>query len=76
MVTRWWNQCPTLDACQKFGLDTRDICRKVYHQPVQIMLERVDPGLRFDRNYECLRPYAPYCEEIIELADLEQPNLL
>lgn len=25
------------------------------------------PGLRFTRNYERLRPHAPYCEEIIRL---------
>jgi len=29
-VTRWWNPCPTLAACQHFGLDTREVCRKVY----------------------------------------------
>jgi hypothetical protein len=23
LVMRWWNYCPVLDACKKFGLDTR-----------------------------------------------------
>jgi hypothetical protein len=67
MVTRWWNHCPTLEACQELGLDTREICRKVYHQPVQVFLSKVDSRLKFDRNYEALRPQAPYCEEIITL---------
>ena len=67
MVTRWWNHCPTLEACQKLNLDTREICQKAYHQPVQNFLARLDPGLRFDRNYEALRPHTPYCEEIITL---------
>ncbi len=67
LVTRWWNQCPTLDACRKLGLDTREICRKVYHEPVQVFLAKIDPRLRFARNYAALRPYAPYCEEIITL---------
>jgi tRNA(adenine34) deaminase len=67
LVTRWWNHCPTLEACQKLGLDTREICRKVYHQPVQALLSKIDPRLKFKRNYAALRPHTPYCEEIIML---------
>jgi hypothetical protein len=69
LVMRWWNECPTLEACRKFGLDTRDVCRKVYHQPVQEFLERIDPRLKFDRNYDALRPHTEYCEEIITLEE-------
>jgi hypothetical protein len=69
LVTRWWNHCPTLEACRKLGLDTRDICKKAYHEPVQVFLAQIDPRLRFARNYAALRPYAPYCEEIITLED-------
>ncbi len=69
MVMRWWNPCPTLAACQKLGLDTRQVCKQVYHQPVQEVLGRIDPRLRFERNYAALRPYYPYCEEIIKLVD-------
>jgi len=67
LVTRWWNYCPTLEACQTLGLDTREICKKVYHKPVQVLLLKIDPSLRFKRNYDALRPYTPYCEEIIAL---------
>ncbi len=69
LVTRWWNRCPTLDACQKLGLDTREICRKVQHTPVQAFLMEIDPRLKFDRNYERIRPHATYCEEIMTLAE-------
>jgi hypothetical protein len=69
MVTRWWNRCPTLEACQALGLDTRHICRAAYHGPVQAFLSRIDPRLRFGRNYAALRPYAPYCEEILSLVE-------
>ena len=69
LVMRWWNRCPTLEACQKLGLDTREICQKVYQAPVQALLTRLDPRLRFRRNYARIRPYADYCEEIIELAE-------
>jgi hypothetical protein len=67
MVTRWWNACPLLDACVKLGLDTREICRKTYEQPVQVMFSKIDPRLKFARNYDRIRPHAPYCEEIIAL---------
>ncbi len=38
MMSRWSNPCPTLEACKILGLDTREICKKVYHQPVQALL--------------------------------------
>jgi len=69
LVSRWWNQCPTLDACQQLGLDTREICNKGYHKSVQVFLSRIHPRLRFDRNYDALRPHAPYCEEIFTLEE-------
>jgi hypothetical protein len=67
MVFRWWNKCPTLEACVACGLDTRKVCKVVYHQPVQIILSRIDARLRFERNYDALRPHTEYCEESIEL---------
>ncbi len=69
MVTRWWNRCPTLDVCQKLGLDTREICKKAYHKPVQEFLSQINPKLKFERNYESLRPHTTYCEEIIVLEE-------
>lgn len=69
LVTRWWNYCPVLEMCKKLGLDTRIVCKKSYHKPVQVFLSRINPRLKFDRNYDCIRPYAPYCEEIITLEE-------
>jgi hypothetical protein len=69
IVMRWWNSCPTLDACLRLGLDTRTVCCQAYHRPVQAMLLHLDSRLRFERNYEALRPYVPYCEERIVLVD-------
>jgi hypothetical protein len=71
IVSRWWNPCPTLEACKTFGLDTRAICMKVYHRPVQAFLRQLHPALFFERNYDCLRPHAAYCEEIILLENLK-----
>jgi hypothetical protein len=69
IVTRWWNHCPTLEICQQLGLDTRQICQQVYHRPVQAFLAKINPRLRFDRNYDAIRPYCAYCEEIISLEE-------
>jgi hypothetical protein len=69
LVMRWWNPCPTLEACRKLGLDTREVCKKAYERPVEEFLKTIHPKLRFERNYEHIRPYAAFCEEIILLID-------
>jgi hypothetical protein len=69
IVMRWQNSCPTLEVCNKLGLDTREVCKKAYHQPVSEFLKKVNPGLRFDRNYDALRPHQEYCEEMIILEE-------
>ena len=69
ITVRWRNRCPTLEACQKLGLDTRQVCKLAYERPVQLMLQRIDPRLRFKRSYAAIRPWADYCEETIYLED-------
>jgi len=59
------NFCPTLEACKILALDTRFVCRHLTEKPATDMLRRVNPKLRFTRNYEKLRPYSSYCEEMI-----------
>ena len=65
------NACPTLDACVQLGFDTREMCRAVYEKPTQLFLSRLDPSLRFVRDYSAIRPYAPHCRESIVRLDLE-----
>ena len=55
--------CPILDACLKLDLDTRKICKALFHEALNELMQLVDPRLRFDRDYEKLRPYVPYCLE-------------
>jgi len=61
------NFCPTLEACRILGLDTRHVCKCINEDSTNVLLRQIDPRLRFSRNYEQLRPYAPYCEETITL---------
>lgn len=67
LITRWHNFCPVLAACKALNLDTRQICKNIYHKPNQIFLAKIHPKLKFSRNYKKIRPYTNYCEEIIEL---------
>lgn len=59
------NPCPTLDACQKLGLDTRAVCQAISEKPAQAFISRLNPRLRFVRDYQEIRPYADHCLESI-----------
>ncbi len=62
------NFCPTLEACLRLGLDTRLVCRGGSEGSVQRLIAHLDARLRFSRNYASgMRPYAPYCEESVQL---------
>ena len=64
-----YNWCPVLEACKELGLDTREICKKGWEDSVKKFVEKINPKLRFSRNYETLRPHGEFCEETIELID-------
>lgn len=59
------NFCPTLEACRILNLDTRFVCRHLTENPTTDLLRQVHPFLKFTRNYEKIRPYSDYCEEMI-----------
>lgn len=61
------NFCPALEACEILGLNTRKVCEAVYEKPTEELIRRINPNLRFSRNYKRIRPYATFCEEIITL---------
>ncbi len=63
------NFCPTLEACKILGLDTREVCKELNEEPTQALLQQLDPRLAFTRNYNALRPYEEFCEEMIILKD-------
>ena len=61
------NSCPALQACIILGLDTREVCALYTEKATDELIKRINPNLRFTRNYEKVRPHAAYCEEIIIL---------
>jgi tRNA(Arg) A34 adenosine deaminase TadA len=67
MVFHSINPCPALQACSILGLDTREVCALHTEKATDELIKRIDPHLRFTRNYEKVRPHAAYCEEIITL---------
>jgi tRNA(adenine34) deaminase len=66
------NFCPTLEACRILRLDTRYICKRLNEASTDILLKQIDGWLSFSRNYEKLRPYAEYCEEMISISEDER----
>jgi tRNA(adenine34) deaminase len=65
------NRCPTLEACNRLGLDPRNVCRGMTEKPVQALLSQLDPQLRFERSYDEIRPHAHHCRERIYRLDFE-----
>jgi hypothetical protein len=69
IIWRSYNWCPVLEACKNGGFDTRVVCKNGWEQSTQEFISKINPYLKFSRNYEKIRPYAPYCEEGIELVE-------
>jgi len=67
IVWRSYNFCPVLEACKRLRMDIREVCKKGEEEPVQALISKINPNLKFSRNYEKIRPNEDYCEEIIEL---------
>jgi tRNA(adenine34) deaminase len=67
IVWRTTSWCPVIEACERGGFDTREVCKKGFESSVQAIIERLNPRLRFSRNYDRIRPHSDYCEEVIEL---------
>jgi hypothetical protein len=66
IIWRSFNFCPLLEACRRLGKDTREVCRRAQEAPAQALVSKVSPRLKFSRNYDRIRPYEQFCEEMIE----------
>ncbi len=63
------NFCSTLEACKILNMDTRLVCRHLTEKATAELIRQLNPKLSFKRNYDKIRPYSPYCEEMIILED-------
>lgn len=61
------NFCPTLEACKILDYDTGYICKNYNENSTDVLIKQIDSRLKFDRNYNKLRPHSDYCEEMIIL---------
>ncbi|MBN2041282.1 MAG: nucleoside deaminase [Spirochaetes bacterium] len=59
------NFCPTLEACKILNMDTRLVCRHLTERATSELLRQLNPKVNFKRNYDKIRPYSSYCEEMI-----------
>lgn len=75
------NDCPVLKACKVLGLDTRVVCKKVFHKQYQAFLIEIssiynkgkkvqeEKTIKFDRDYTTIRGLhsdSQYCREKLE----------
>jgi hypothetical protein len=67
IVWHSYNECPVISACKRGGFDTREVCSNAYEASVQHLIQKINPSLVFSRNYQKIRPYSEYCEEMITL---------
>jgi len=63
------NRCPSLEACKILNIDPGKICRTIFERPTDRLVKKINPRLKFSRNYRRIRPFTDYCEEIITLED-------
>jgi hypothetical protein len=65
LVTRCRNPCPILRLSLMLKVDTRMACKIVSEPVCKYVLNRLNPNLVFERNYNHIRPYSESCEERI-----------
>lgn len=69
------NFCPYLEAFKRMGIKSEDsvrLCELALERPCQALIERLNPNIRFFRDYSHIRPIADYCcEHMIIRAPLD-----
>lgn len=72
IVWHSYNDCSTLEACNRLALDPRIVCRRIYEKSTQAFISQLDPHLRFWRSYDEIRPHSERCKEGITRLSFEQ----
>lgn len=68
LVTRCKNECPILNFSTSLGVDTKTSCKRISEGPCKYFLRKLDKNIKFERNYNHIRPYKEDCEETITLS--------
>jgi hypothetical protein len=66
--------CPYLQAFRRLGFDAEKsayLCEHTLERPCQVLVDKVNPRIKFSRNYHHVRPITDYCFEILGTADSE-----
>ena len=73
------NFCPYLEAFKRMKLKPEEsikLCRLVLEKPCQALIDKINPKIKFSRDYSHIRPLSNYCDERLILKDYSrsQPN--
>jgi hypothetical protein len=67
LVTRCDNACPILDLAEQLGKDTKEVCLRTSERGCKFFLRSLSKEIKFERNYDRIRPHASDCEETITI---------
>ncbi|MCS7369601.1 MAG: hypothetical protein NDF57_07810 [archaeon GBS-70-058] len=67
LITRAKNPCPILKLSLILKIDTKISCKIISEPVCKYVLRKLNPNLKFERNYNHIRPYSESCEERIYL---------
>jgi len=65
LIIDWENDCPILQRCLNQQIDPKMVCSTLYNTQYQALLNLIEPGLFFARDYTMIRPDYKFCREII-----------
>ncbi len=65
LIIDWENDCPILKRCLEQKIDSKMVCSTLYNTQYQALLNLIEPGLFFARDYTMIRPNYKFCREII-----------
>jgi hypothetical protein len=68
------NFCPYLDAFKRMDINpvsSAKLCELALESPCQALIDKVNPNIRFHRNYRSVRPISECCSEGLVIRDLE-----
>lgn len=66
------NFCPYLEAFKRMNIRPKDsvkLCELTLEKPCQILVDKVNPKIKFFRSYPNIRPIKDFCDERLFMVD-------